>query len=329
MAKLEIVRGASPSAATPPGIAEVAGLPLFRSLEPETLAGMLETCALREVSRGDVVTAPGHPPRDFFLLLEGRLRVHLDTSDGEPVAFIEQGEPVGEMDVIDGAAASSYVVADVDSRLLVMGEEGLWTLVRSSHSAACILLRILTRRLRQANQVFVEKMQFEQAYTDCGSIDTLTGLRNRSWLDMVLPRQLRRCTMGGHPFSLIKLGIDRFQEFNARHGALCGNQALRTVARVLVDHLRPTEIVARFCGDEFLVILPSADVKQARAAAERLRQKVMYTDILLDDGRKLPSLTISVGVAEARPGQTVDGILAVAGSALQRAKGMGRNFVSD
>jgi diguanylate cyclase (GGDEF)-like protein len=310
-------------------MAEIALLPLFRSLEPETLAGILATCALRDVTKGEVVAEPGRPPQDFFLLLAGRLRVHLDTADRDPVAFIEQGEPVGEMDVIDHAAASAYVVADEDSRLLVMGEEALWTLVRSSHTAACTLLRILTRRLRQANEVIAGKMQLEQAYYHSGSIDTVTGLRNRSWLDTVLSRQLRRCTIGGQPFSLINIGIDRFREFNDRHGQLCGNQALRTVARVLMDHLRPTEIAARFGGDEFLVILPSADAKQARIAAERLRQKVMYTDIILDDGRRLPSLTVSLGVAEARPGQTVDGILAVAQSALQRAKVMGRNFVSD
>lgn len=330
MAVIPAVRGNEMASGMPlPVNEELLQLNLFRSVAPESVGAILSTCTIRNASAQEVIITPGETRHRFFILLDGRVRVHLDSIESDPITFIEKGEPIGEMAVIDNTVASAYAVADMDSRLLELGEDALWSLVEVSHVAACNLLKIFSQRLRHANNVIAEKMQLEHSYYHHGSIDTLTGLHNRYWLDTVLPRQVRRCTIGGKPFSVIKIDIDWFRQFNERYGILCGDRAIHSIARVLVEHLRPTEMAARFDGDKFLVVLPDVDIKQARHAAERLRQKVMYADIVMPDGRRLPSLSISLGLAQARPGQTVEGLLAVADSAVNRAKQMGRNFVSD
>jgi diguanylate cyclase (GGDEF)-like protein len=307
----------------------VHAMPLFSSVSPDVLDGLLAACTVRKIRRQEILITPGKKQHQCYLVISGRMRVHLDSPESDPVTYIEQGEPVGELAIIDKATTSAHVVADEDSRLLVMGEETLWSLVRESHGAATTLLKVLTRRLRLANHVIAEKMLMERSLFHHGSIDTLTGLHNRSWLDTILPRQLRRCMISGKPFSLILLDIDGFATFNARHGNLCGDRALQVIARVLMDNVRPTEMAARFEGNRFLIILPDVELKPSRNAAERLRQKIMYADIVMPDGRKLPSVTASFGLAQARPGQTLEGVLTVADSAVKRAKLMGRNFVSD
>jgi diguanylate cyclase (GGDEF)-like protein len=172
-------------------------------------------------------------------------------------------------------------------------------------------------------------MHLEETYYQYGSIDAITGMHNRHWLDMILPRQMKRCTISGKSACLILIDIDDFKLYGEKYGRLSGDMAINKIARTVMEHLRPTELAVRYGGDEFLIILPDIETKQARIVAERLRQKVMYADITAPDGRKLPSLTISLGIGQTVPEQSAQEILAVVEAALDRAKKMGKNFVSE
>jgi diguanylate cyclase (GGDEF)-like protein len=123
--------------------------------------------------------------------------------------------------------------------------------------------------------------------------------------------------------------IDNFRSYNEKYGRICGDLALNKIAHTIHEHLRATELAVRYEGDRFLVLLPETDLQQTRRVAERLRLKTMYTDILAPGGRKLPSLTLSVGIAQATAGQSVEEFMNVVMVALKRAKEMGRNYVSD
>lgn len=312
-----------------PNAQELSRLQLLQSVSPESIEGILDSCVIRRLKNREVLLTPGEANFTLYQVLSGRLRVHLDSPDGEPISYIEQGEPVGEMSLIDHELTSAYVVADEDTRLLVMDHELVWSLVEASHVAAYNLLKLLTRRLRNANSVIAEKMQLESPCYRFGSVDALTGMHNRYWLDMILPRQLKRCSISGTSFSVILADIDFFRQYNEKYGRMGGGRAINTVAQIIMEKLRPTELAARYAGDQFFVILPELDLKSARGVAERLRKQVMYANIIAVDGRKLPSLTISLGIAVAQPGQSVEGLLAAAEAALGRAKKMGKNYVSD
>jgi diguanylate cyclase (GGDEF)-like protein len=312
-----------------PNALELSQLQLFESVSPESIESILDSCKIRRLKNREVLMTPGEPNTTLYQVLSGRLRVHLDSPDGEPIGYIGQWEAVGEMSLVDHEATSAFVVADEDTRLLIMEHDLVWSLVESSHPAACNLLKILTRRLRNANNVIAEKMQLENPCYRFGSVDGLTGMHNRYWLDMILPRQLKRCAMNGATFSVILADIDFFRHYNEKYGRMGGDRAINTVAQIIMENLRPTELAARYAGDQFFVILPEVDIKSARGIAERLRKKVLYATIIAVDGRKLPSLTISLGIAESRKGQTVADLLAVAEGALLRAKKMGKDYVSD
>jgi diguanylate cyclase (GGDEF)-like protein len=318
-----------PSTIALPELKEVMELQLFRSVGPESIEGILERCTALCIQAGDILIVPGQWNKNLYLLLSGRMQIHLGSTDTDPIAYIERGEAVGEMSIIDQNVTSAYVVASEDCRLLVLEEQLVWSLVRLSHAAACNLLVLLTQRLRYANRIIFEKIQIETTYHYYGSIDALTGLHNRHWLDMVLARQLRRSELGDKPFSIIISDIDSFKQFNDKFGHLCGDVAIHTVARVMMDHLRPTEMAARYGGDEFIVLLPDVDIARARTAAERLRCKVMASAIVMPDGRTLPPLTISLGVTQAVTGQTAEDLIDAADAALYRAKQKGRNTISE
>lgn len=305
----------------------LARIKLFRHVRPEVLEGILARCGIRALRTGEILFVPGQENDLLYILLNGRLRVHLDTLEREPLALLEAGETAGEMSVIDHLQTSAYVVADGPCQLLVLSKESLWSLVQSSHAAACNLLCILSSRLRHADRSIVERLQTEEACRQYGNVDALTGLRSRHWLDTMLSRQMKRSVRSTRPLSMIMTDIDHFKAFNDRFGHLVGDRAIHAVAQVLQDNLRPSEMAARYGGDEFVIILPDVSLKEALGASERLRRTVEALPWEPEPGTPA-QLTISLGIAEMQAEQSAADFLAAVDTALYRAKSGGRNRVS-
>ena len=155
--------------------------------------------------------------------------------------------------------------------------------------------------------------------------DALTGLKNRRSFDEELHRQFSQRQRQGIVFSLLLIDIDHFKQVNDTHGHLAGDLVLQAVARLLTKTLREMDLVYRFGGDEFAVICPGSRLHEAATAAERIRQTVEKTPVLLKDG-STPA-TLSVGVAEVDDPEIADGLLQRADEALYAAKHAGRNRV--
>ncbi|MBN1615591.1 MAG: GGDEF domain-containing protein [Deltaproteobacteria bacterium] len=303
---------------------------LLKYVSLESIKGLLDACTVRTIETEEILMTPGQKNRTIYFLLSGRLRIHLGAPDGEPIAILGPGESVGEMSVIDRQPASAFVVADEASRLLAMDEDILWSLVRASHEAACNLLFILTKRLRQTNVLISDDLQLEEYdYQHYGTVDALTGLHNRHWLDQMLERQVLRSTTNETPLSLIMLDIDYFKEFNERYGHLYGDHVLYSVASTIGGHLRPREMIARYCDDEFVILLPEIGMDVARSIALRLIAEVMEAVPITPSGKAIPHPTISAGIAELKTGQTASMLLAAAEAALNRAKESGPRSVSE
>ncbi len=157
--------------------------------------------------------------------------------------------------------------------------------------------------------------------------DALTGLKNRRYLDEQLPHEIRLAQRKGESLGVIILDLDHFKRLNDAHGHAAGDEALRTVAEQLRLVFRQTDIVCRYGGEEFVVILPSASLEACRERAEALRQAVRAVAIR-HDGRELGPVTLSAGLA-AWPDPVTDParLLAEADRALYLAKQHGRDRV--
>jgi diguanylate cyclase (GGDEF)-like protein len=306
---------------------ELSRLHVFRGMDPGAVEGLLESCLLRVLEPGEILIRAGEVPQGAWFLLSGRLRVHLASPSDSLLATIEPGESVGEMSLIDHQPAPTWVVADRSSRLLQMSEDVLWSLVQSSHEVACNLLLTVTRRLRHADEVLCGGVAVEPLYRRTGSVDPLTGLHNRAWLDRTLDRVVQRQADAGGPLSILFLDVDRFRRLNRRFGHLVGDAVLQHLAQVLVEVLRPSELVARYGGDEFVVLLPGLVAEDARGVADRVRTSLAEAPAVRGPAGPLPPVTVSVGVAAATPGHTPPEVLAAADAALFRAKARGRNRV--
>lgn len=158
--------------------------------------------------------------------------------------------------------------------------------------------------------------------------DPLTGLANRRHFEAVLAREIEVVARSGEPALLLMLDIDHFKRVNDEHGHPVGDQVLKAVAQVLARCVRPMDTVARFGGEEFIIILPSCQGHFGQQVAERIRSAVATTPVDIGAGRTL-SVTLSIGGAYAprwvrsTPELWVDR----ADIELYRAKSEGRNRV--
>ncbi|WP_224984867.1 GGDEF domain-containing protein [Geomonas agri] len=302
-------------------------VPLFLDVAQEALQGIVDGCSFREIPSGEILLRPESINLELFILLSGRLLVYLEDLDSDPVAMLEPGDVAGELSVLDGKPTSAYVVADEHCRVMVMPRELVWSLATVSHAAACNLLTILSGRVRKADRTITEQMLRERSFHCYGTVDALTGMHNRYWLNDMLARMVTRSIRSGAPLAVMMIDIDNFKEFDDSYGHLCGDRAIHAVAQTILDHLRPTVLTARYGGDEFFVAIPGVAMERALEIAERLREAIAATEIPHSPAPLAP-VTVSIGVAGVHPGQGVDDVIAAADAALYRAKGFGRNSVS-
>jgi diguanylate cyclase (GGDEF)-like protein len=148
-----------------------------------------------------------------------------------------------------------------------------------------------------------------QAHTD-----SLTGLYNRHFFNEMLQREVKRASRYQHSLALLLMDVDDFKMVNDTHGHLQGDVVLKMVAEALSEHLRQSDVLARFGGDEFVVMLPETDEEGARAAAEKIRQAVARRSYA---GR---SLGISIGVGMFHTEKTPEELIDIADRALYRDK---------
>jgi diguanylate cyclase (GGDEF)-like protein len=159
--------------------------------------------------------------------------------------------------------------------------------------------------------------------------DPVTGLHNRRYLDETLPRELSRAKRRGRPLAVMMIDIDRFKEINDTLGHASGDAVLRAVGQSLVAGARGEDVVARYGGDEFAVVMAQASPQIVWQRAELLRQNMRKLELGGSNGRQLGPVTLSVGIAVfPEHGQDGNVVLQAADAALLRSKQAGRNRVT-
>jgi diguanylate cyclase (GGDEF)-like protein len=152
--------------------------------------------------------------------------------------------------------------------------------------------------------------------------DPLTGAYNRRHMESCLDDVIERQRRTGASAALLLIDIDQFKPVNDRFGHAAGDDVLRTVVGLVVDRVRRLDRVFRIGGDEFLLLLPDADLGAAQKVAEDLRARIAVSAIA-----GTAPVTVSIGLAVLQPGQQMDAWMHAADAALYRAKQQGRNRV--
>jgi diguanylate cyclase (GGDEF)-like protein len=187
-------------------------------------------------------------------------------------------------------------------------------------SAPMILVAYITTMLAADIRFAMDKIK------QVSDTDELTGIYNMRAFSSMLQRAFRQAVRYGHALSVVMIDSDNLKQINDTHGHESGNKLLQHLVRCIREQLRGSDVMARFGGDEFIVLLPETNSKGALEMAERIRKAVEISrfDVRGGDAK----ITVSLGIASyPEDGGNLDGILDKADKAMYRAKQRGRNQV--
>jgi diguanylate cyclase (GGDEF)-like protein len=169
--------------------------------------------------------------------------------------------------------------------------------------------------------------KYAEEFRQSAMRDHLTKLYNRSEMESRLKAEFTRSRRYNHPLALIMLDVDYFKKINDRYGHPAGDAVLRQLAQCLRENCREADILCRYGGEEFLIIMPETELEAAQIKAEQLRQLIAQTSITFDQGQKEIQVNASLGVAQMCNKEEWESLIQRADNALYQAKEAGRNQV--
>lgn len=231
---------------------------------------------------------------------------------------------------------SAYAVLLFGSAMVVMTvrrpaqypwtiELGHFLLVATMLPAVSILAGRLSRMRHRSRLQHAELLQALARLREHTTRDELTGLINKRHMQGLMEQEHQRCIRSGQTFCIAVLDIDRFKSVNEAHGYTVGDAVLRAAAQEALRHVRVSDVLARWGGEEFVLMMGDARAALARGGLERLHQKVGALRIL--HGSAAVGVTLSGGLAEHHAGESVAQTLERAEKALQDAKTQGSDRI--
>ena len=213
---------------------------------------------------------------------------------------------------------------------------GAFPLTSDGEITGCIVARSTLDKLSKRDISYLEQLTRQSAITinrantyskvlQYATLDALTNLNNRRQFEVRLKQEIATTKRQKNPLCAMMIDIDFFKKVNDTYGHASGDAVLRTVASIIKEHLRESDIPSRYGGEEFAVLLPYTHIEEAKIVGERLRKAVEKTPIPID--KKNINVTISMGLAEFNVNETGEELFKRADSALYEAKEGGRNRV--
>jgi diguanylate cyclase (GGDEF)-like protein len=303
-------------------------LELFKGVYPDDIHDLLQRCDRRDLEEGEHLLSPRDKNEHVFVVLSGSLNIHVGSPEAPILVTMEAGECVGEMSIIEDRDPSAYVIAAEKTHLLLIHQSVLWDMVDASHEFAKNLLVVLSERVRSHNRVIADSYGELRKFEQHATTDALTRLANRHAMEDLFPKEVARCIAKNKPVAMMMIDVDNFKQFNDMFGHIAGDRALAAVSNILRQQFRPRDLLVRYGGDEFAVLLPDVDAQQAIEIGERVLINVSGgTGDISDSLIQIP-IRISMGVAELKPQGTLESLIRDADAALYRAKHAGRDRVS-
>ncbi len=278
----------------------------------------------------------------FDPLYSQHLFKHYGTLSGQP----EQAKTLtNTQDILsDALSVITSIITEADSKNSAIqgrldgiiedkGEKDINTVVEALVTVATEMKKNSTsmRASLEESRKEVEglKKNLEDVSTEAQR-DFLTGVYNRKALDAHMKQLMEEASAADAPLSLLVLDVDHFKAFNDNFGHLIGDEVLKMVAKILTDSVKGKDVVARFGGEEFVVLLPATQIGGAMVVAENIRKSIAGKELRhKDSGSSYGSVTVSIGVAAFNmETDTATTWLERADEALYRSKRGGRNQVT-
>ena len=292
-------------------------IPLFADLPASDLTALAALTSEASFPASRNVVTIGEPGRSLYVIIEGQVRVIYPAKSQEvELARLGPGDFFGEMALLNDEPRSATVRTQIPTRTLVLSTESFREVVRHHPDVALKLLNVLSRRIRNADEQV-------GGLTEQMLRDPLTGLLNRRAFHERLQEEADRARRYGEQFSLLLLDADHFKSINDTFGHDTGDEVLRWLGRLLIEHTRVADSPFRIGGEEFAIMAPAAGPEVARAVAERILRTVAESRPPTAAQLKV---TLSAGYVTCPDhGKNPDLLFHLADQALLQAKEAGRN----
>jgi diguanylate cyclase len=260
---------------------------------------------------------------------------------GETTAAVSRdvSERLGSL-MQDAQGFLRVAIADNRQQMVAMGEvaseigaggdpgvviDGLVSELSRSVSRASRLEQDFVEATRELSEIRVSLDLSEKR----AKTDVLTGLPNRLAFEEFFGEAQAAAQKAGCPLSILLIDVDYFKRFNDDFGHGVGDQVLRLIAKVLRERVREQDLPARYGGDELVAVFPGSDLKTCAAVGESIRRLVSECQITRrSTGEVLPGITVSIGVAQSQPGESMADLIERCDRSLYEAKDTGRNRVA-
>lgn len=303
-------------------------------LSDDDIRAILPSIRPVEMGEGGVLFHEGDPGSELYIVESGTVITSIRLADGDmrEVARFSRGDFFGEMSIFENAPRSATCATVSAARLLTIKQEDFFRLSERFPDIAVNMmykmLNITTQRLRNTSGFLSDMVRWGEEARRRAIMDDLTGAYNRRYLDEALPKHFQAARDSHSPLSLIMMDLDYFRQVNERYGLDAGNRLLLAAVGEFKKQLRRDDVLVRYGGDEFTLLLPGADSRTAEGIGEAIRRAVAAMELVLDNGAHI-GVTASQGIAcYPEHAGSVDELKNMADRALYRAKEQGRNRIA-
>jgi len=287
-----------------------------------------------QVDEGEIIFREGDKGSTLYIVLSGKISISIRLTDGreKEIAELTSGNFFGEMSIFENAPRSATCRTKEKSLLYVLHKNDFMKLIgEHPYIAIKIMYRMLnstSQRLRGTGEFLSDMVLWGQRARKRAITDEMTGLYNRRFIEDTLQSYFVSSRERGKPLSVIMIDLDHFRQINETYTSKVGDQVITAVVDVFRKHVREKDIVARYGGDEFTIVLPDTDTDEAGNIAGSICSDVADLNILETLRGPIARITTSQGVAGfPRNGKSLKVLMEMADRALYRAKKQGRNRV--
>ncbi len=308
---------------------------IFSLLTDEEISLIDRRLKLIPVKQDAILFREGDEGSELFIVRSGRVVITIALPDGSQRDLREfsTGDFFGEMSIFENAPRSATCTAREPSSLYALHERDFYRLIEDSPSTAIKIMyrmsRITTERLRNTSEFLSDLVHWGERAAKRAITDELTGVYNRHFLEKSIESLFKSAESRKRSLSLIMVDLDHFRAINEYYGHETGDRVILAVVDVFKRYLRKRDIIARYGGDEFTVVLPQTGLKEAEELAWKICREVGKLPILRKLGGPVETITTSQGIASyPENARDIKKLRERADQALYRAKESGRNRVS-